>query len=111
MNDSKPGNDCGLIIDPTVLADIQAKCRQRAAELEAAGLLQQSPGSPQSLLGAAVCLALITEAERFATAVETMPANVWRFFQHEEPVALHQPESVENKAERRLRESFGGWCG
>ena len=51
------------------------------------------------------------DAERFAAAVEMMPPNVRRFFQHEEPAAFHQPESVENKAERRLRESFGGWCG
>jgi hypothetical protein len=53
----------------------------------------------------------MSEAERFAAAVSEMPANVRRFFQREEPAAFHQPESVKNKAERRLRESFGRWCG
>jgi hypothetical protein len=98
MSDSKLENDCGLIIDPALLADIQAACRQRAAELEAATSAESRLSSEQ-------------EAERFAAAVVDMPANVRRFFQHEEPAAFHQPESVENNAERRLRESFGGWCG
>jgi len=31
MSDSKLENDCGLIIDPALLADIQAACRRRAA--------------------------------------------------------------------------------
>jgi hypothetical protein len=53
----------------------------------------------------------LTDAERFAAAMEMMPPNVRRFFQADEPAAFHQPELVENNAERRLRESFGGWCG
>ena len=36
MSDSKHENESGLIIDPTLLANIQAACRRRAAELEAA---------------------------------------------------------------------------
>jgi len=41
MSESKLENDCGLIIDPTVLADIQAQYRRRAAEL--AGASQPAP--------------------------------------------------------------------
>jgi hypothetical protein len=119
MSDSKLENDCGLIIDPALLSDIQAQCRQRAAELEAAqNAATQAPqqplappGSSQSTNGKSANLTGLTEAERFVAAVADMPAGVRRFFQHEEPAAFHQPESVENNAERRLRESFGGWCG
>src|SRR6516165_12465944 len=36
MRNSRQENESGLIIDPTLLADIQAACRRYAAELEAA---------------------------------------------------------------------------
>jgi hypothetical protein len=98
MSEPRHENESGLIIDPALLANIQAACRRRAAELEAATSAESRLSSEQ-------------QAERFAAAVVDMPANVRRFFQHEEPVGFHQPESVENNAERRLRESFGGWCG
>jgi hypothetical protein len=112
------GNSSELIISPEELVRIQEACRQRAAKLAATGASQNSPIAPGPAQSACEALpvsqsipATLTVAERFAAALETMPANVQRFFQHEEPAAFHQPESVENKAERRLRESFGGWCG
>jgi hypothetical protein len=41
-----------------------------------------------------------------------MPANVRRFFQHEEPIiSAQQLESARDRAERQIREGFGGWCG
>jgi len=40
-----------------------------------------------------------------------MPETVAKFFDPEEPVPPWRLESVEASAERRLRESFGGWCG
>jgi hypothetical protein len=52
MNEPKLENDCGLIIDPTLLADIQAQCQRRRAELEAAGALPPlalAPGASQSV--------------------------------------------------------------
>ena len=36
MSDSRHENESGLIIEPALLADIQAACRRRAAELETA---------------------------------------------------------------------------
>jgi hypothetical protein len=57
-------------------------------------------------------LATVSEAERFAAAVETMPANVRRFFQAEESfVSPRQLESAQDRLEREARGSFGGWCG
>jgi hypothetical protein len=93
MSDSRHENESGLIIDPAVLADIQLECRRRAAELEAAR-------------------ANLTEAERFAAAVVDMPANVRRFFQADESiVSPRQLETAQERAERQMREGFGGWCG
>jgi hypothetical protein len=88
-----------LIISPEELVRIQAACRLRAAELEAATSAQSRLSSEQ-------------EAERFAAAVPDMPANVRRFFQAEEPiVSPRQSESAQDRLEREARVSFGGWCG
>jgi hypothetical protein len=51
MSASKPENDCGLIISSQELIRIREACRQRRAELEAAGTLPAltiAPGSPQN---------------------------------------------------------------
>jgi hypothetical protein len=54
----------------------------------------------------------VSEAERFAAALETMPANVRRFFQAEEPfVSSRQLETAQERIEREARSGFGGWCG
>ena len=115
MNDSKLENDCGLIIDPALLVDIQAQCQRRRAELEAAGTLPgltSAPGCSRVALVLAKVPPPIPEAERFAAAVETMPANVRRFFQAEESiVSPRQLESAQDRLEREVRASFGGWCG
>jgi len=52
----------------------------------------------------------ISEAERFAAALETMPPNVRRFFEHQDPAPYRQPESAQDRLEREARVSFGGWC-
>jgi hypothetical protein len=102
MSDSKLENDCGLIIDPALLAQIQAACRHREAEFAAAGAPLPLPPTPATL----------SEAECFAAAVATMPANVRRFFQAEDPaVSPRQSESAQDRLERETRASFGGWCG
>jgi hypothetical protein len=53
----------------------------------------------------------VSEAEHFAAAVADMPAKVRRFFEREDPIASRRAESAQDSAERRLRESIGGWCG
>ena len=56
----------GLIIDPVVLADIQRQCKQRRAELEAAGTLPRlliAPGSSRSDFDAASALSSIPPLE------------------------------------------------
>ena len=99
MSDSRHENESGLIIDPALLANIQAACRRRAAELEAATSAQSRLSSEQ-------------EAERFAAAVPEMPPNVRRFFQAEEPIVSgRQSESAQDRLERQVRASFVGWCG
>jgi hypothetical protein len=45
------------------------------------------------------------------STVSDTPETVARFFEHEDAVPLHRWESDKDSAERRLRESFGGWCG
>ena len=99
MSERRHENESGLIIDPALLANIQAACRRRAAELEAAASANRGSSSQQ-------------EAERFAAAVVDMPANVRRFFQAEDPiVSPRQLESAQDRLEREERASFGGWCG
>jgi len=98
MNDSRRENESGLIIDPVLLADIQAACRRRAAELEAATLANRGSSSQQ-------------EAERFAAAVPDMPTNVRRFFERDDPVPWRQLESAQDRLEREARTGFGGWAG
>jgi hypothetical protein len=108
-------DDGGLIIDPKELARIQAACRERRAQLEASGKLPPlriAPGCPQSTFATLPASLPTQEAERFAAAVAEMPAKVRRFFEHEESVtSSRQCESIEERSERQLRTSFGGWCG
>jgi hypothetical protein len=77
-----------------VLADIQAQCRLRAAELERAEALQCPANVLEALpwratqsakvLALPAIPATVTEAERFAVAVQQMPARVRAFFEREE---------------------------
>jgi hypothetical protein len=102
-----------LIISAEDLARIRSACQQRAAEL--AGASQPAPeatGLSQSANGKLPDVGNLTDAERFAAAVEAMPANMRRFFQAEEPiVSPQQRESDQDRLEREARASFGGWCG
>jgi hypothetical protein len=116
----------GLIIDPEELARIRAACQLRAAELERVEALRcssEARGASQSVLDSvsdrvsdpALVSSPIpaTETERFAPAFQTMPAPVRAFFERDESpyVPVHRRESVEDREERQLRESFGGWGG
>jgi hypothetical protein len=109
MSDNRHENESGLIIDPALLANIQAACRRRAAELEAAGTPQQPPesaGSSQGVNGKLCSVNNLTDAERFAAAVPDMPANVRRFFQAEETfVSPRQLERAQDRLEREARAS------
>ena len=112
-------SDDGLIVSAEDLARIQRQCRERAAELARTGTLgrpMEAPGSPQSGFGAASVQPPVpttpTEAERFAAAVQGMPAKVRRFFEPEDPDSLWRDrESNADRAERQLREEIDGWCG
>jgi hypothetical protein len=54
----------------------------------------------------------VPEAEHFAAVVLDMPPKVRAFFEYEAPiVSSRQGESIQESTERRLRTSFGGWCG
>jgi hypothetical protein len=111
----------GLIIDPQELARIRAACQLRAAELERAEALQCPANALEALpwrgtesakvLALPAIPATATEAERFAAAIPEMPPRVRAFFEAEDSVPAHRPESIEDREGRRLRESFGGWCG
>jgi len=101
MSESKHENESGLIIDPAILANILAACRHREAELGAAGGLALPPAP-----------ATLSEAERFAAAVADMPPRIRAFFQAEEPtVSPQQWESDQDRLEREVRASLGGWPG
>ena len=108
----------GLIVDPAVLADIQGQCRERAAELARTGTpgrLMEVPGLSQSGFGMAQVPppipARLPEAERFAVAVQEMPAKVRRFFEPEDPAPPWRVESVEDRAERERLTDLGSWAG
>ena len=116
MNEHKPENDCGLIVEPAVLAGIRTQCQRRRAELEAAGALPPlsiAPGRPQAAFEELPAPALISESERFAVAVSEMPPKVRAFFEREESpyIPPHRRESDQAREEREERTSFGGWCG
>jgi len=53
----------------------------------------------------------LTDAERFGAAVEMMPPNVRRLFEHEDPAPYREAESGQERLEREARASFGGSCG
>jgi hypothetical protein len=113
----------GLIIDPQELARIRAACQLRAAELERAEALQCPAKALEGLpwrgtestkvLALPAIPATATEAERFAVAVQQMPARVRAFFEREDSpyVPAHRRESIEDRKQRQQRESVGGWCG
>lgn len=114
MSEPSPEPICGLRIDPALLADIRRQCQERRAELEAAGrlpCLTIAPGSHMSAFAALPASPPITEAERFAAAIENMPARIRAFFEHEDPVSPHRWESTEDREERQRRASLGGWPG
>jgi hypothetical protein len=111
-------SDNPLIIDPALLADIRAQCQRRRAELEAAEALPGAtivPGLPQTAVAALPASLPIptqeSEAQRFAAAVDKMPAGVRRFFEREDPVGPHRWESDEDCEERHMRAELGGWPG
>jgi hypothetical protein len=84
------------------------------AELAAPGSLQQPPDAlerTQSVFGGGGVPSSVSEAERFAAAVEDMPAKVRAFFEREDPVQRVSWESVAERAEWELRQEIGGWCG
>ena len=102
---SEKVNVGGLVIDSELLADIQRQCRQRAAELEAAGALRLARVSPP-------IPAALTEAERFSVAVSEMPASVRRFFEPEDPDSLWRDrESNADRAQRERLTDLGSWAG
>jgi hypothetical protein len=65
----------------------------------------------QSANGKLTDVGNLTDAERFAAAVVDMPANVRRFFEHEDPAPYREAESGQERLEREARASSGGWCG
>jgi hypothetical protein len=116
MSDSECGSDCELIIDPVLLAQIQAHCGKIAAELEATGELQRlpiAPGSPQTAFGELPAPPPISETECFAAAVSEMPPKVRAFFEREESPYIPplRRESDQARLEREKQASLGGWCG
>jgi hypothetical protein len=116
MKHSDCESDCELIIDPALLAQIQAHCGKIAAELEATGQLQRlpiAPGSPQNDFGEPSAPLPISESERFAAAVSEMPPKVRAFFERDESpcISPYRRESDQARLEREGRASFGGWCG
>jgi hypothetical protein len=103
MKDSECGSDCELIIDPVLLAQIQAHCGKIAAELEATGELQRlpiAPGRPQAAFGELPVPPPISEAEHFAAAVSEMPLKMRAFFEREESpyIPPHRRESDQARA-------------
>ena len=109
-----------LIINAEDLARIRAQCQRREAELQATGVPQRSPSTPESLHKALPASSAVLplanaqqEAERFAAAVDEMPAHVRAFFEREESPYIPPPrrESDQARLEREGRASFGGWCG
>jgi hypothetical protein len=91
-------SDCELIIDPVLLAQIQAHCGKIAAELEATGQLQRlpiAPGRAQAAFGELPVPSPISEAEHFAAVISEMPPKVRAFFERDEsPYILpHRRES------------------
>jgi hypothetical protein len=112
MKHSESESDCELIIDPALLAQIQAHCGKIAAELEAAGQLQRlpiAPGSPQNDFPTLPVPPPISEAEHFAAAVSEMPPKVRAFFEREESpyIPPHRRESDQVRLEREQRASWG----
>src|SRR6516162_3469173 len=109
MSEPKLENDCGLIIDPAVLADIRAQCERRRRELKAAGTLPPAtiaPGASQSASSAAPASTPMSEAERFGAAVPDMPPRIRAFFEREDPTPPQQPESTQERLEREARACF-----
>ena len=87
-----------LIIDPKLLAEIQAACKRRAAKLEAAGsAAAQAVGVPTSRTPV---VGPEEQARRFAAATQQMPTRVRAFFEHEDPVPPWRWESNEDRAQR-----------
>ena len=115
MSANSSANEGGLIIDAALLADIQRQCRERAAELARTGTLGRSveaPGSSQSgalvVQGPPPIPATLSEAERFAAAVQEMPARIRRFFEPEDAFPPRRVESVEERAQRERLTDLGG---
>ena len=60
----------------------------------------------------ALWLEASSNGEQLSTpTVPKMPEAVAKFYEPGEPNPPWRMESVEDSAERRSRESFGGWCG
>jgi hypothetical protein len=93
MSDSRPENDCELIIDSAVLADIQRQCRARRAEMEAAGTLPPAtiaPGAPQSAF-AALPARLLSRHFRTAFGKACCTCRqTWRGFSKPRSLSFHR---------------------
>ena len=104
-----------LIIDPQLLAQIQAACKRRAAELEAASSAtaqSTAPSTfapptspPNSLVGAE------EQAQHFSMAADQMPARVRAFFEAEEAIPPWRWESAEARVECERLADLGCWSG
>jgi hypothetical protein len=73
MSEPKLENDCALIIDPAVLADIRAQCQRRRAELEASGQLpplRLAPGCPVNAPGPSDSAIVAAKAATYPTTWE-----------------------------------------
>jgi hypothetical protein len=55
--------------------------------------------------------ASVNDEQPSKPAVPEVPESVAQFFEREDPVPPHRRESVGEREQRLLRESFGGWCG
>jgi hypothetical protein len=73
MSESRPENDCGLIIEQALLVDIRAQCLQRRRELEAAGTLPAATIAPRSLQSVPAAL----PAPSSIPALPSLPASWW----------------------------------
>ena len=73
-------------------------------------MLANRSGIAAEHFGAEGVLPPVSEAERFAAAIDQMPLRVRAFFERDDPIPPWRWESAEDRAERLSRESFGGWC-
>jgi hypothetical protein len=79
-------DDCGLIIDPAVLADIQRQCRERRAQLEASGQLPPLP--PEWPLNAPSPSDSVVGVEKASLPTQPLSGAFWQGVLYGSPDAL-----------------------